>query len=56
MSGWIRAGPCKHTGGSKWLRLLVHVSLCSMLFDIAPDRDPNREILMGVGDTQPLLC
>ena len=31
----------RDTGGSKWLRLLVHVSLCSVLFVIAPDRDPS---------------
>ena len=38
MLGWMQT---RDTGGSKWLRLLVHVSLCSMLFVIAPDRDPS---------------
>ena len=48
MLGWIRMDPA-NTGG-KWLRLLVHVSLCFMLFVIALDRDP------GAGDNTSAHC
>ena len=42
MKCWGGSGLEPANTGGKWLRLLVHVSLCSMLFVTAPDRDPGQ--------------